>query len=554
LSFERVSSGMNNFFENLSQNVVALVEQGLRFLPGETPKTVVLELRGAYPVTSPPNPLPIPIPLPGQTKVVTLDDLQDQLERLAQISSLKELVVLERGFEGGFATAFAVRGLFEKFRKSGKRITFYADEIGNLSLYLGSACDQIVTLSEGQVNAVGLAARVVFLGETLKKIGIELEVERRSEFKNAPERFTATGFSASYRQNITGLLEGLYDQWLEVVANGRKLSTDALRQAVDNAPLLSEQALEAGLIDKIAFEDELTLNATPMREALRFAPSSLQWDASEGIALVSLEGTISDGESRNVPIPIPLLGGKQAGGYSIVRALRSAAQDKNIKAIVFQIDSPGGSALASELIWREVARAKQVKPVIAVMGEYAASGGYYVACNASKILAAPGTVTGSIGVFNLHANSQKLWERLGFTPETIKLSSHADFFSPDRPLSESEHAKNIESVERVYDTFRTRVADGRSKTLEEVETLARGRVWTGLQAKENGLVDEIGTVFDAIALAKKLSGLPESAPVIHFTPPTKFIASTDLNALAKILETRTRTWAIMPELLEVVLK
>jgi protease IV len=542
---------MNNFLENLSQNAVALFEQGLRFLPGETPKTVVLELRGAYPITSPANPLPIPIRLPGQSKIETLDDLSDQLERLTQIRSLQELVVLERGFEGGFATAFAVRGLLEDFRKSGKRITFYSDQIGNLSLYLGSACDQIVTLSEGQINAVGLAARVVFLGETLKKIGIELEFERRSEFKNAPERFAATEFSDAHRQNVTGLLEGLYAHWLETVSTGRKLSTDALRAAVDNAPLLSEQALEAGLIDKIAFEDELTLNATPMREALRFAPSSLGWDASEGIALVSIEGGIADGESRNVPIPIPLLGGKQAGGYSIVRAIRSATQDKNIKAIVLHIDSPGGSALASELIWREVARAKLVKPVVAVMGEYAASGGYYVACHATKILAAPGTVTGSIGVFNIHANNQKLWERLGFMPQTIKLSQHGDFFSPDRPLTESENAKNIESVQRVYDTFRTRVADGRGKTLEEVETLARGRVWTGLQAKENGLVDEIGTVFDAIELAQKLGRLPKHASVLHFTPPTKFIVPTDLNALAKILETRTKTWAVMPEILEI---
>ncbi len=523
-------------------------------MPGDAPKTVVLELRGAYPISRPANPLPIPIQLPGQKKITTLTDLRDQLERLAKMPSLSELVVLERGFEGGFASAFAVRELFQKFRQSGKRITFYADEIGNLGLYLGSACDRLVTLSEGQITAVGLAARVVFLGETLKKIGIELEVERRSEFKNAPERFTATSFSAGHRQNVTGLLEGLYDHWLETVSTGRKLSTDALRAAVDNAPLLSEQALEAGLIDQIAFEDELTLNAVPVQEALRFAPSSLHWHAPESIALISLEGSIVDGESRNVPIPIPLFGGKQAGGYSIAQALRAAAQDKNIKAIVFQIDSPGGSALASELIWREVSRAKQVKPVIAVMGEYAASGGYYVACAASKILAAPNTVTGSIGVFNLHANNQKLWERLGFMPETIKLSNHADFFSPDRPLSASENAKNVESVQRVYDTFRTRVAAGRAKSLEEVETLARGRVWTGLQAKANGLVDEIGTVFDAIELAQKLSGLPERAPVLHFTPPTKFIAATDLNALAKMLETRTRIWAIMPELLEVVLK
>jgi protease IV len=542
---------MNNFFENLKSNAAALIEQGLQYLPGEKPKTAVLELRGAYPITSPPNPLPIPVRLPGQAKIETLEDLRDQLERLAEIPSLRELVVLERGFEGGFATAFAVRGLLETFRKSGRRITFYADQLGNLGLYLGSACDRIVTLSEGQVTAVGLAARVVFLGETLKKIGIELEVERRSEFKNAPERFAGTGFSLEHRQNVTGFLEGLFEHWLETVSSARKLPVDALRRAVDDAPLLSEHALEAGLIDQIAFEDELTLDATTVREALRFAPSGLQWNAPEGIALVSLEGAISDGESRNVPIPIPLLGGKQAGGYSIARVLRSAAQDEHIKAIVFHIDSPGGSALASELIWREVARAKRVKPVIAVMGEYAASGGYYVACNASTILAAPGTLTGSIGVFNLHPNLEKLWERLGFKPETIKLSNHGDFSSVDRPLTQSEHAKNIESVQRVYDTFKTRVADGRGKSLDEVETLARGRIWTGLQAKEHGLVDEIGTVFDAIALAKKLAGLPEHAPVTHFTPPTKFIAPRDLNAIAKMLEVRTRIWTMMPESLEV---
>jgi protease IV len=226
---------MSNLPKNLIHNVAALVQRGLRLLPGDAPKTVVLELRGAYPINRPANPLPIPIQLPGQKKITTLTDLRDQLERLAKMPSLSELVVLERGFEGGFASAFALRELFLKFRQGGKRITFYADQIGNLSLYLGSACDRLVTLSEGQITTVGLAARVVFLGETLKKIGIELEVERRSEFKNAPERFTATGFSAGHRQNVTGLLEGLYDHWLETVSTGRKLSTDALRVAVDNA-------------------------------------------------------------------------------------------------------------------------------------------------------------------------------------------------------------------------------------------------------------------------------------------------------------------------------
>jgi protease-4 len=230
--------------------------------------------------------------------------------------------------------------------------------------------------------------------------------------------------------------------------------------------------------------------------------------------------------------------------------LRAAAQDKSVKAIVFHVDSPGGSALASELIWREVSRAKTVKPVVAVMGELAASGGYYVSCNATRILAAPSTITGSIGVFNLHPDNTKLWDRLGFTPETIKLSKHADFGSPDRALTPSERDNMSRTVQRIYDTFKTRVADGRGMSLEQVEAVAKGRIWSGAQGLERKLVDEIGTLFDGINLARRLAGLPDTSSVVNFTPPAKYIAPTDLAALAKALEVKTQVWAALPDVLE----
>ncbi len=546
-----VSCRVNPILKNVTRNAAALVAQGLKLLPGEAPTSVILELKGAYPVTRPGNPLPVPIPIPGQPRVESLPEFQRKLEALAKVPALEHLILLNRGLECGLATAAALRQALEEFRATGKRVTLYADGTDNLTLYLSSACDEFVMLSEGVMGATGVASRVVFLGETLKKIGINLEFERRSEYKAAPERFTATGFSDAYRESLTALLTSVQDHWLETIATGRQLEVSQVRDAINAAPMMADEALERGLLTGVRFEDELTLNAKPVVEALRFAPPELRWDDSGSIALVSLEGGIADGESRNVPLPIPLIGGKQAGGYSLVRALRAAAQDKNVKAIVFHVDSPGGSALASELIWREVERAKRVKPVVVVMGELAASGGYYVACNATRIIAAPSTITGSIGVFNLHPDSSELWARLGFKPETIKLADHADYGSPDRPLSDSERQNMTRLVERIYQTFKTRVAEGRGLSAAGVEALARGRIWSGAQGLQNGLVDELGTLFDGIRTAKRLAGLPDSAGVTSFTPPAKYIAPTDLAALARVLQVKTQVWAALPDSLEI---
>jgi protease-4 len=542
---------MNPILKTAVRNAGVLVAQGLSLIPGEVPRSVVVELKGAYPVARPQGPLPIPITLPGQPRAETLPDFTRKLELLGKVPNLEQVVFLERGFEGGLGAAYAVRRALEDLRAAGKRVVLYADSVSNAVLYLGSVADEFVVLPEGGLNTVGLASRVVFLGETMKKLGINLEYERRSEYKAAPERFSATGFSEPFRESLAALLNSVNDHWLETIANGRNLETDALKAAIDAAPMMADEALARGLISRTAFEDELTVGAKPALEAMRFAPPELRWDDPGSVALVTLEGGISDGESRNVPVPVPLIGGKQAGGYTVARAIRAAAQDKTVRAIVFHVDSPGGSALASELIWREVSRAKAVKPVVVVMGELAASGGYYVSCNATRILAAPATITGSIGVFNLHPDSSALWTRLGFSPETIKTAQHADYGSPDRALTPSERENMGRLVERIYDTFKTRVSSGRGLSAAATEDVARGRVWSGLQAKERGLVDGIGTLGDGIKLAKELAGLPEHASVVNTTPPSRYIAPTDLTALAKALEVKTRIWAALPELLEI---
>ena len=550
ITFMDTKKIVQNLIRNVPRNAASLLAQGIKLLPGEVPKVVYLELHGDYPALAPKSPLPLSIPLPGQKKIETIHDLKRQLEALASIAAVQELIILEHGFSGGFSSAFTIRQLLTELKNSGKTITFYADGYSNLTLYIASVCDKIITLAEGQLMTVGLAARVVFQANTLKKIGIEVEVKRRAEYKNAPNTLTETSLTTAHRESLTSLLGSLHQHWLESIAAGRNLGFEQVKNAVDTAPLLAAEAVEHGLLSAMAFEDELTLNAKPILEALRFAAvPAINWSNAGSVALIGIEGTIADGESKNNPLPIPILGGKSAGGYSVARAIRCAAQDENIKAIVLYVDSPGGSALASEIIWREVTRAKQRKPVIAVMGNLAASGGYYVSCAATRIIASPATITGSIGVFNLHFNSAGLWEKLGFSTETIKMSENADFFSPDRALNQRELENMNKTVQHIYDTFKTRVADGRNLSQETVENLARGRVWTGLQASQNGLVDEIGTVFDGLRQARALVGLNDCAPTLVMTPPAKYIAPTDLSSLTQHLQ--TRIWALLPEQLEI---
>ena len=212
---------MNPILKNVTRNAAALVAQGLKLLPGDAPNSVIVELKGAYPVTRPANPLPIPIP--GQARIETLLEFQRKLEVLSRIPELKCVILLNRGLECGLATAFALGQALEKFRSSGKRVILYADGADNLTLYLSASCDEFVMLSEGVMGAVGVAARVVFLGEAMRKLGVNLEFERRSEYKAAPERLTATGFSDAYRESLTALLDSVQNHWLETIAAGRSL-------------------------------------------------------------------------------------------------------------------------------------------------------------------------------------------------------------------------------------------------------------------------------------------------------------------------------------------
>jgi protease-4 len=536
---------MNALIPNLSRNAAFVLSRALSMLPGRPPRLVVIELHGDYPLTRTPS-----FQLPGRPRPDTLGALARRFDRLADSPDIDGVVLLLDGFSGGSASAYSIRQLIERYRSRGKTVTAYASAVSNLTLYLGAVADRFVMPPAGDWQAVGLAARVVFMRDTLEKLGLVAEVERRAEYKTAPERFTESSMSEANRQQITSLLEDVNAHWMQAIAQGRHLTVDDVRHVIDEAPLLAEQAAEYGLVDELAYEDELAMEARSWQAAARFAPPRAGWTGPDGVAVVSVHGLIVPGESRAVPVPLPLFGGPIAGSSSVVRALRVAAKNENAKAIVLYVDSSGGSSLASELIWREVARVREKKPVVAVMGNVAASGGYYVAAPATRIVAAPTTVTGSIGVFAMKFNASGLLAKLGLNPETVKASEHADFLSSDRPLSESERARLTALTEHTYNTFKARVAQGRNLDVTDVEEMAGGRVYSGRQAQAAGLVDDIGTPLDGIALARELAGLDAAAPVWAVTAPPKYVSpggASDAFGLGFLSRAaRTRLWAISP--------
>ena len=535
---------------NLSRNAANLVARGLALLPGEAPRRVIIELRGEYPLSPPPAPFGLPIPT---GRVETLGGLKRCLERLADAPEIQGIVLLPNAFSGGLATAFTVRTLLDAYRARGKQILAFLPQVTNLSLLLASGADQVVALEAADMEARGLQARVNFLRQGLDKLGVKMEVERRSEFKAAASRFTDIDFSEPERRQLKELLNDLQGQWVQAVAAGRSLSPQEVQSAVDAGLVEPTQAVSSGLLDALGYEDELTRTAAPWPRAARFAPPRPGFSGPHGVGVVTLSGTMVPGESRQYPLPIPMLGPATAGSNTVTRALRAAASDENVRAIVFIIDSGGGAAVSAEVIWREVSLARKRKPVIACFTNVAASGGYYVACAADRIIASPGTITGSIGVIYAKPDLSGLLERLGMHPRVIKAGAHADLFSTDRALTPEERERLERLVDRTYLMFKRRVSDGRGLSLEAVEEVARGRVWSAPRALEAGLIDALGTPFDAMNVARRLAGLPANSlawPVhapARYVPPAK-AAQRALNFLPDLARlSELGLWLLGPD-------
>lgn len=422
-----------------------------------------------------------------------------------------------------------IRDAMIDFRTSGKPLYAYLEYGGGRDYYLATAADRVFLMPSSPLEFAGIATYEVFLRGALDKAGVYPDLHHIGDYKTAPNTFTEKTFTAAHREMDESLNADLLGQVVRGVAEGRKRSTVEVRALVDQGPFLPEQALKAGLIDEIGYEDEALLRLRAVKAGS--APNTIDGERYAQISLASLglnrgprigvvyaTGAIVSGKGGFDP-----LNGVSLGSETLIDAIRDAARDASLRAIILRIDSPGGSAAASDAIWRELMLVKRdhpEKPLIASMGDLAASGGYYIALPAKAIVAQPSTLTGSIGIFGGKFVTGGLYEKLGANVESSSIGTHAELNSPARPFNKAEGLKVDEQLRAFYDGFLLKVADSRGSTPAKIDQLARGRVWTGQQARGNGLVDELGGLDRAIAVAKERAGLAPQSDVELVTYPT----------------------------------
>jgi protease-4 len=444
--------------------------------------------------------------------------------RKAKADKRIKAILLDIDLTGtGWGQADEIRDAIADFRTSGKPIYAYMLLGTNKEYYIATACDRIYVSPSGNLFTFGLAAEAMFVRGSLDKLGVYPEVFKIGKFKNAPDMFTEKKMTDGQREVINSMLDDLYGRLVNTTAEARKKSPDEVKAIIDNAPYTAQQAKEVGLIDdakyrdevegelkkRLGYKDDERLQIVKGSDYREVKPESLKLNQGEKVAVIYASGTIGLGSSDDSPF-----GEQSVGSDTMVKALNLARDDKSIKAIVIRIDSPGGSAFASDEIWHAIENAKTKKPVVVSMGDVAASGGYYIACNANRILAEPSTITGSIGIFAGKPVMKGFYDWLGISNEYVLRGKNAGMFRETEQFTDDERAKFQDIISRAYyDQFVPKVAKGRNKTAEEVDSIGQGRVWMGSQAKENGLVDEFGGLERAIAVAKQLANLPADKDV-----------------------------------------
>ncbi len=451
------------------------------------------------------------------SKAIGLNELLDQIKRAKEDENIEGIFLDISAIPAGWSTIHEIRQALDDFRESGKFVISYGEIYMQSAYYLGSVADEMYLHPEGIIDFRGINSELLFLKNMLDRLGIDPQVIRHGEFKSAGEPLFREDMSPENREQILSYISAIWNNVIGDIATSRGLTINHLTEVADG--LKTRNALiakEYDMIDGIAYRDEIK---NILRQRLEIGedddinlvstekyskaprPKSMQIPRTrDRIAVVYATGNIISGEGSERVI----------GSDRIASAIREARLDKNVKAIVFRINSPGGSALASDVILREVQLASEVKPVVATMGDVAASGGYYIACAADWILANPTTITGSIGVFGMVPNMQGFFnDKLGITFDNVKTNRFADLGSVSRPLTNAERQIIQESIGQVYDTFIGHVAKGRNLPLNVVDELGRGRVWSGVEAKQNGLIDDFGGLETAIRKAAELAEIEE---------------------------------------------
>ncbi len=465
-----------------------------------------------------------PLAMVTGRRPLTLAEMITALDRGARDPRVAGLVLRPRFQSAPQAVVQELRDALLAFGSAGKLTVAVADSFGeggasNSAYYLATACHEVVLQPTGLLGLAPLSLESNFYRGLLDRIGIDVEVMARREFKSALSRLSERGFTAADREQSQRLLDSLWEQQVTAVASARKVAPEQVRRLANSAPLLASEALDGWLVDRLSYADE-AISATkaaigPKSSLLYLAAYSKR--ARKGrrnpkpvpVAVLRAEGEIQ----RSATAPAGLRGGPILAADKLIPQIRAAAKDGKVKAFVLRVDSPGGSAVASDAIWRELVKLRELgKPLVVSMGAVAASGGYYLATAADRVVAEPGTITGSIGVITAHPVLARAKARWDVTTDELHTGAEPSMYSVNRPLTTAQRERTDAVLDSTYDAFTHRVAEGRKLPIERVLEIARGRVWTGADASNIGLVDELGGLDRAMALAVELTGAPPGTP------------------------------------------
>jgi protease IV len=488
----------------------------MSFAVGRSPRvasssTLILRPSGDLPELVPDVVLPL-----SDGQVLTVRGYVDLIRRARHDGRVSRLLIKPGGLSSPFwAKTQEIRDAILDFRTSGKPVYAFLEFGGDKEYYLASAADKVFLLPTSTLDLTGLASYEVFLRGTFDWVGTYPDFLHVGDFKTAVNTFTEKSFTPAHREMSDALNKDQYDQLVRGIADARRKPEDEIRALIDRGPFQPEDALRAGLVDELAYEDQLDdlSDLTTEAEIGVEDYARVTWDAlgvrrGARIAVVNAVGTIVSGDSGFDPV-----NGAVLGSDSLVEQIREA-RDSGAKAMIVRIDSPGGSSVASDVIWRELMISKdEGMPIVVSMSDLAASGGYYIAAAGDVIVAQPGTLTGSIGVYTGKFVTAGTLEKVGANIEGVSRGAFAQMYSSDRPFTEEERAKVLESMQATYDHFVERVAESRQMTPERVDEIGQGRVWTGRQAREIGLVDELGGLMTAVAAAKQRAGIPAEEEV-----------------------------------------
>lgn len=543
--------------DGLLQIQVSL-RNGVRWLRGAQIDYVVIRLGGSMPERAEPPRGFIERRLPLPPPSFSIERLNKQLQWVADADNVKGVLFVLHGFNTGLASLQNIRRAIMRLRESGKKAIVYTPLLDVAHYFLASAADQIIIPPSAQFNVLGIRSELLFLKDALAQVGLQFEAVQISPYKASPNFFTHSEITPEQEEQLTWLVDEMYEMLTEAMADGRGMTPAEFRQLVDSGPFFAQDTLRAGLVDIIAYEDQLAeiLAITPTGESesaaaeertreqqgepdapgenevqTAVAASDRQKPRArlvEGykasnlllekpyrhtakfIGVVSLSGSIIIGRSQRPPIdlPLPLIGGEVAGEATLLALLRRAEKRDDMAALIFHVDSPGGDALASDLISREIQRIRQKKPVLVYMGNTAASGGYYVSAPAHHIMSQSLTITGSIGVFILRLSSSHLYQKLQINRTNVTRGKRAGLYTNSEPMTEDERQILWEGIVEAYQQFKEVVAHGRGLPFAELDPICEGRIWSGRQALAYKLVDSHGDFVDAVQKAAELAELP----------------------------------------------